>query len=174
MRRTLLGAGLALTLMAVSCGQGVATLDSGAGPSGSSSSVSKATPTPTAAPTATPSPTPSAGLTCNLPALPHCDDKCCTAGGTVMFVSELELAEADLYKTQPNLFQSNGQVKNNFEYLAALAKRLTQLTGLCAEANAHDEIRVKRDQTVSQHIDVLISDVTPWVGGAYTCRPASF
>lgn len=172
MRRTVLGAGLALTLMAVSCGEGVATLDSGAGPSGSSSSVSQATPTP--APTATQSPTPSAGLTCTLPSLPHCDDKCCTAGGTVLFVSELELAEADLYKNQPNLFQSNGQVKNNFEYLAALAKRLTELTGLCAEANAHDEIRVKRDQTVSQHIDVLIGDVTPWVGGAYTCRPASF
>jgi hypothetical protein len=45
---------------------------------------------------------------------------------------------------------------------------------ICAEPLGHDELRIKGDQNVSQHVDVLISDRTPWVGGAYTCRPASF
>jgi hypothetical protein len=92
----------------------------------------------------------------------------------VLFTPELEAAQDDLRRNQPALFHANGQVKSNFEYMGALAKRLTERTGLCAEPLGHDELRVKRDQTVSQHIDVLISDVTPWVGGAYTCRPASF
>ena len=45
---------------------------------------------------------------------------------------------------------------------------------VCAEPLGHDELRVKSAQDVSKHVDVLISDREPWVGGAYTCRPASF
>ena len=113
-------------------------------------------------------------LSCTLPSLPHCDDQCCTSGGSVIFRTQIEAAEADLTKTQPGLFLPNGDVKDKLEYIAALAKRLTQMTGICSEPNGHDEIRVKENQTISQHVDVLIADQTPWVGGVYTCRPASF
>ena len=91
-----------------------------------------------------------------------------------MWRTQIEDAEAELFRTQPNLFFSNGNVRDKFEYMAALAKLLTARTGLCAEPLGHDEIRVKENQNVSQHIDVLIADESPWVGGAYTCRPASF
>ena len=134
----------------------------------------QATPTtPVATPTPTPTPAPGI-LSCTLAKLPNCDAQCCTQGGSVMFRSQLETAENDLTRTQPQLFRSNGDVRDNVEYMDALARRLTQLFGLCAERLGHDEIRIKDSQVVSQHIDVLISDVTPWVGGAYTCRPASF
>ena len=91
-----------------------------------------------------------------------------------LFYAQIEAAEDDLTKTQPGLFLPNGDVKDKFEYISALAKRLTQMTGICSEPLGHDEIRTKDNQSVSQHVDVLIADQTPWVGGAYTCRPASF
>jgi len=177
--KTVFGAALALTVMTMAaCGDGIGGVTTGTSPSGSPTPVATATPKPgtTPAPTPTPSPTPKPGtLACTLPALPICDADCCSAGGTRLFTQEIQSAEDDLYVTQPGLFLSNGDVKNNLDYLAALAKRLTELTGLCAQANGHDEIRVKRDQTISQHVDVLLGDnTTPWVGGVYTCRPASF
>ncbi|MEO8500860.1 MAG: hypothetical protein ABI565_08080 [Vicinamibacteria bacterium] len=173
MKTRILGASVVLSLITMSCGDGIGGVSTGtgSGPSAQPTPVAIATATPVAQPTTTPAP---GLLTCTLPKLPNCDAQCCSAGGTVLFESELLAAEADLTRTQPGLFQSNGNVRDNFQYLAALAKRLTELTGLCAEPLAHDELRIKRDNNVSQHIDVLIADVSPWVGGVYTCRPASF
>lgn len=132
-----------------------------------------ATPTPTATPAATP--TPSTGLTCQLASLPDCAATgCCERGGTPLFTAEVERAMNDLENTRPDLFGAGGKVRDNLVYLQVLAQRITQLTGLCTKPEGHDEIRVKRDQTVAQHVDVLISDEFPAVVGVYTCRPASF
>ena len=171
MKKTTIGSAMALATLVIGCGTGIGDGTSGSGPSATPTPVAAATPAPTAVPTPTPA---TSNLTCNLAKLPNCDANCCSAGGSVMFRSEIEEAQADLVRTQPGLFQGNGDVRNNFDYLAALAKRLTERTGICAEALAHDEIRVKRDQSVSQHVDVLIADVSPGILGAYTCRPASF
>lgn len=166
-----IGACTALLLTISACGKGVGD----ASPSTTTTTTTGGGSTPTPTPTATPTATPTTGtLSCTLPKLPNCDATCCTAGGSVIYRAELEAAEDDLTRTQPGLFTSNGNVRDNIQYMAALAKRLTERTGLCAEPLGHDEIRVKGNQDVSQHVDVLISDVTPWVGGAYTCRPASF
>jgi hypothetical protein len=174
--RTVFGAAVALAVMTMAgCGDGIGDVTTASSPSGTPKPAATTTPAP-GTPTPTPTPTPKPGtLTCTLPSLPICDAACCSAGGDRLFTKEIQAAEDDLYNTQPGLFLSNGDVKNNLDYLNALAKRLTEMTGLCAVANAHDEIRVKRDQTVSQHVDVLSgNDATPWVGGVYTCRPASF
>ncbi len=176
MTKTAFGAAVALAVMTMAgCGDGIGDVTTGSSPSGTPTPKPGATATPTPAATPTPVPTPKPGvLSCTLPSLPLCDAACCSAGGSVLFRNELETAEDDLVKTQPGLFLSNGNVKDKLEYLVALSKRLTELTGLCSAPNGHDELRIKRDQTVSQHVDVLIADETPWVGGAYTCRPASF
>lgn len=172
MKKTSLGATLALALLLPSCGDGIGDVTTG-GPSATPTPV-PATPTPTATPAATPTPTTN-NLTCNLaPRLPNCDAQCCREGGSVRWRVQIEATQADLTRTQPGLFFSNGDVRDNIEYMTALGRRLTQLYGLCAEPLGHDELRVKEDQNFSQHIDVLISDRTPWVGGAYTCQPASF
>ena len=171
-RKTAFGATLALAVMMVSCGDGIGDVTTGSGPS--ATPTPRATPTtPVATPTPTPAPSPGV-LSCNLAKLPNCDAQCCQQGGSVMWRSQLETAQADLRGTQPQLFRPNGDVRDNIEYMDALARRLTQLFGLCSERLGHDEVRIKQDQNVAQHIDVLIADVTPWVGGAYTCRPASF
>lgn len=170
MKNTALGATIALSMMMASCGDGIGDVTSG-GPSATP------TPVPTPTPTATPVPTPTPNtnnLTCNLARLPNCDAQCCREGGSVRWRVQIEATQDDLRRTQPNLFFSNGDVRDNIEYMTALGRRLTQLYGLCAEPLGHDELRVKEDQNFSQHIDVLISDRTPWVGGAYTCQPASF
>jgi hypothetical protein len=174
--KNVFGAVLALAVMTMAaCGDGIGDVTTASSPSGTPKPTVTPTPGP-GAPTPTPSPTPKPGaLSCTLPSLPICDAACCTSGGTRLFTQQIQAAEDDLYVTQPGLFKSNGDVKDNLQYLDALAKRLVEMTGLCAIANGHDEIRVKADQTISQHVDVLAGDnATPWVGGVYTCRPASF
>lgn len=174
MNKTTLGAAMALAVLMVGCGDGIGDVTTG-GPSGTPTPAPTATPTPTPTATPAPTPTPNTGsLTCNLSRLPNCDAQCCREGGSVRWRVQIEATQADLTRTQPGLFLSNGDVRDNLEYMAALGRRLTQLYGLCAEPLGHDELRVKEDQNFSQHIDVLISDRSPWVGGAYTCQPASF
>ena len=176
MKKTAIGATVALTVMMIGCGDGIGNGTSGSGPSGTPtpSTQATATPAPTAAPTATPST--NGTIACKLPKLPNCDATCCSSGGSVIYRSDIEAAEDELTRLQPGLFLPGGNVRDNIEYMNALARQLQNRSNgnICAEVLGHDELRVKGDQNVSQHVDVLISDVTPWVGGAYTCRPASF
>ncbi len=173
MRKTAIGAIFTLAITMISCGDGIGDVTTGSAPSGTPTP--QATPAATPAATPVPTPTPNSNvLSCNLARLPNCDAQCCREGGTVRWRSQIEAAQADLRNTQPALFFSNGDVRDNFQYMAALSKRLTEMFGLCAEPLGHDEIRIKEDQNFSQHIDVLIADASPWVGGAYTCQPASF
>jgi hypothetical protein len=170
--KTTFGATLALAVMMVGCGDGIGDVTSG-GPTGTP------TPAPTATPTATPVPTPTpatGNFACQLPRLPNCDAQCCSAGGSVIYRAEIDNAQNTLRTRRPDLYFSNGDVRDAQQWMQILAQELQNNTQgrICAEPLGHDELRVKGDQNVSQHVDVLISDVAPWVGGAYTCRPASF
>lgn len=100
-----------------------------------------------------------------------------------MFFDEIDDAQRDLEKTRPDLFRANGSLAvDELTYTDALAAKVTAMTGLCArgggrggESFSKDEIAIKRDNTVSQNTDVIIgSSNTPYIGGRYTCRPASF
>jgi hypothetical protein len=175
-KKTVFGATLALSVFIMSgCGDGIGDVTTGSGPS-ATPTPTQATPTPapTAAPTATPGS--SAAIACRLPRLPNCDAQCCSAGGSVIYRSQIESAQDELSRTQPGLFLPGGNVRDNVEYMTVLARLIQNRSdgNICAEVLGHDEIRVKGDQNVSQHVDVLIADVTPAVLGAYTCRPASF
>jgi hypothetical protein len=167
----LFGATLAFAVTALGCGDGIGDITSG-GPSATPTPAPTATPVPTPAPTATPT----ANATCQLARLPNCDAQCCREGGSVIHRAELDAAQNSLRNRRPDLYLSNGDVRDNFQWMQVLAQEILNNTNgrVCAEPLGHDEIRVKSDQSVSQHVDVLISDRTPWVGGAYTCRPASF
>jgi hypothetical protein len=175
-KKTAFGATLALSVLIMSgCGDGIGDVTTGSGPSATPTPVpATPTPAPTAAPTATPGT--SGTIACKLPKLPNCDAQCCSSGGSIIHRSQIESAQDELARTQPGLFLPGGNVRDNFEYMAALARLIQNRSdgNVCAEVLGHDEIRVKSDQTVSQHVDVLIADVTPAVLGAYTCRPASF
>ena len=93
----------------------------------------------------------------------------------MIYANEIDAAQASLRSSRPDLFFGN-DVRDNLEYMQVLAQEILNRSNgqICAEPLGHDELRIKGDQNVSQHVDVLISDRTPWVGGAYTCRPASF
>lgn len=140
-----------------------------------------ATPTPT--PTPTPAPTPTPVMTCNVPANDDCGRSgCCTQGGTLQFEAEIEAAQAALEHSSPDLFNPNGSLRvSEEEYTAALAKKITEMTGLCARGGgrptsiSRDEVAVKRNNNMSQNVDVILGATnTPHIGGIYTCRPASF
>ncbi len=172
MTKTAFGATVALAIMMAGCGDGIGDVTTGSGPS------STPTPAPTAtpAPTPTPTPPPAANATCQLARLPNCDAQCCREGGGIIFRTEIDVAQNSVRTKRPDLFFSNGNVRDNFEYLKVLSQEVLNLSSgrICAEPLGHDEIRVKGDQTVSQHVDVLVADVSPAILGAYTCRPASF
>lgn len=174
MRKTAIGALVALTTFMVACGDGIGDAKTGSSPSGTPTPAPTATPAPTPTPTATPAP--GGNIACRLPKLPNCDATCCSNGGSVQQRGEIEAAQDELVRTQPALFLPNGNVRDNFAYLAALARTIQNRSNgnICAEALGHDEVRIKAGQDISQHVDVLIADVTPAVLGAYTCRPASF
>jgi hypothetical protein len=80
------------------------------------------------------------------------------------------------------MFNANGSLRVDEEdYTEALARKITEMFGLCARGGGHgtsiskDEVAVKRDNSLSQNVDVIAGfNNTPHVGGRYTCRPASF
>ena len=175
MKKTAIGAMVALAVFMVGCGDGLDGSSTGSGPSATPTPAPTATPAPTVAPTATPAP--GANATCQLARLPNCDAQCCTNTGANVFLrNEIDVAQNSVRTKRPDLFLSNGNVRDNLEYLKVLSQEILNLSNgrTCAEALGHDEIRVKNDQTVSQHVDVLVADVSPGILGAYTCRPASF
>jgi hypothetical protein len=147
---------------------------------GTPSAPTVAAPSPTPAPTPTPTPT-ATTRSCTLPAMPDCGRNCCREGGTPQFDNEIVAAQAALRQSMPQLFNPNGSVDGEEEYTAELAKKITELTGLCARGGGQgtsiskDEVAIKRDNSLSQNVDVIIgSSMVPYVGGRYTCTPASF
>ena len=181
---------LPLTLAFSNCGDGLdlkpftGPAGTGTGGTGTGGSKSTPTPVPTATPAPTATPTPAAGLTCQLPTRPDCGNSgCCSEGGTALFNSQINDAQADLERTRPDIFNSNGSLKiEELDYTDLLAKKITALTGLCAVgggrdggSRSKDEVGIKADNNVSQNVDVIIgSSHTPYIGGRYTCRPAAF
>jgi hypothetical protein len=171
--------GLPLVLGLSSCGDGVPP----SGPSGAGG-----TPTPTATPTPTPAATPTPSTSnpvCQLPERSDCGNSgCCSEGGSPLFNAQINDAQADLERTRPDIFNSNGSLRlDELEYTDLLARKLMQLNpGMCAvgggrggNSRSKDEVGIKTDNNVSQNIDVIIgSSHTPYIGGRYTCRPASF
>jgi hypothetical protein len=142
------------------------------------------TPTAAASPTPAPTPTPSPSAStrsCTLPAMPDCGRDCCREGGTPQFENEIVAAQAALRQSMPQLFNPNGSVDDDEQYTAELAKKIVEMTGLCARGGgkgtsiSKDEVAIKRDNGLSQNTDVIIgSTMQPYVGGRYTCTPASF
>ena len=169
---------LPLAMTFSNCGDGMAPA-APASPTGAAASVS--TPTPAATPAATPVQTAS----CTLPTRPDCGNSgCCSEGGAPLFNAQINDAQADLERTRPDIFNSNGSLKlDELEYTDLLATKLMALNpGMCArgggrngESYSKDEIVIKTDNNVSQNVDVIIgSSHEPYIGGRYTCRPASF
>jgi hypothetical protein len=143
-----------------------------------------ATPTPTPTPTPAPTPTPTPAIkTCTIEPNGDCGNSgCCRRGGDIQFEAEIEAAMVALEKSDPDLFESDGSLAvDEEEYTAALAKKITEMTGLCARGGGRpttiskDEVAVKRDNNMSQNVDVILGSTnSPAIIGAYTCRPASF
>ncbi len=142
-----------------------------------------ATPSPSPTPTPTPAPSPSA-LGCKLESQDDCGRSgCCEEDDDpTIFEDEILAAQEALKKSWPEAFFDNGSLDvTEEEYTEALAKKITELTGLCARGGGNrtsisrDEVAIKRDNSMSQNVDVILgAKNTPHVGGVYTCRPASF
>lgn len=184
-RVTLASLGLPLAFALSSCGDGldlVPNLSAPGAPVTTPTPVPTATPAPTPTPAATPTPT--SGLTCRLPSLPDCGNSgCCSEGGTALFNAQINDAQAELERTRPDIFASNGSLRvDELEYTDLLAAKITSMFGLCAvgggrggNSRSKDEVGIKADNNVSQNIDVIIGSTnSPYIGGRYTCRPASF
>ena len=141
--------------------------------------------TPTPAPTATPTPAPTAtptALKCELPERNDCGASCCSEGGGNPYVGVINDAQANLQRTRPDLFNSNGSLAvDEVTYTRILAEKITALSGVCAvggglgSSRSKDEVGLKRDNNSSTNVDVILGSThTPDILGVYTCRPAAF
>jgi hypothetical protein len=186
-RLSLASAAVIMAAALSGCGDGLtSTTPSNPSGGGTPTPTPRPSATATATPTATPvaTPTPGQGLTCQLAARPDCGNSgCCSEGGTALFNAQINDAQADLERTRPDIFNSNGSLRvDELEYTDLLAKKIVSMFGLCArgggrgnESYSKDEVVIKADNTLSQNVDVIIgSSNTPYIGGRYTCRPASF
>ncbi|MEO8358933.1 MAG: hypothetical protein ABI672_02790 [Vicinamibacteria bacterium] len=164
-----------------SCGDGLDAPTANATPT----PTPRASATPTATPTPAATPTPSGSASCTLPARPDCGNSgCCNEGGTPLFNAQINDAQAELERSRPDIFFSDGSLRlDELEYTDLLATTLMRMNpGMCArgggrngESYSKDEVVIKTDNSVSQNIDVIIgSSHSPYIGGRYTCRPASF
>jgi hypothetical protein len=121
-------------------------------------------------------------LTCQLPDRPDCGASCCSEGGGNSYVGVINDAQADLERTRPDLFNSNGSLKvDEVTYTRILAEKITAMTGICAvggglgSSRSKDEVGLKRDNNQSTNVDVIIGSTnTPDILGTYNCRPAAF
>lgn len=151
--------------------------------------VASPSPSPSPSPSATPSPSPSPSpvetVTCGLPAQSDCGGSgCCTEGGVPLFNEQISVAQAALREARPDLFNQDGSIKvGELVYVDLLAKTLmVQNPGMCARAGSRvndsiskDEVAIKTTNGISQNVDVIIGGSNqPYVGGRYTCSPASF
>ena len=170
---------LPLAIALSSCGDGLETSPTGnATPTPTPRPTTSATPTPTPAPTATPVTT----LKCELSERPDCGATCCTEGGGNSYVAVIDNAQTDLERTRPDLFNANGSLRvDEVTYTNILAAKITAMTGICAigggqgSSRSKDEVALKRDNNQSTNVDTIIgSSNTPYIGGAYNCRPAAF
>ena len=98
-----------------------------------------------------------------------------------MFEAEIEAGMRALERSNPELFDDGEIAVSEEEYTAALAKKITEMTGICCRGGGRpttiskDEVACKRDNNLSQNTDVIIGSTnTPAIVGVYTCRPASF
>jgi hypothetical protein len=139
------------------------------------------TPAPTPSPTPTPTPTPVA-LTCNLSSRVDCGAACCRPGGSPLFDAEIRAAQDAVRLELPGMFNADGSVAvADAAYTAAVATRVTALFGLCAmggneeHSTADDEVAVKRDNKLSQNVDLILGSTRqPGIYNRFTCQPASF
>ena len=184
MRVTLATLALPITLAFSSCGDGLDLTPNLSGPAGTASGGNNPTPTPT--PTATPTATPIQNATCSLSSRPDCGGSCCfeAGAGSNDFVGVINDAQADIEKTNPEIFNSNGSLRvGEEEYTTLLAARITSMSGgnVCSvgggrgSSRSKDEIGVKRDNDRSINVDVISGAANaPHIGGIYECRPAAF
>ena len=176
--------GLPLAFVLSSCNDGLDQTPNLSGPV-AVTTIPTPTATATPAPTATPVPTPTPGAApkCELAERPDCGlSGCCTEGGGNSYFSVIDNAQADLERTRPEIFNSNGSLKvDEVTYTDILAAKITAMTGICAigggrgSSRSKDEVGLKRDNNSSTNVDTIIgSSNTPYVGGVYNCRPAAF
>jgi hypothetical protein len=120
--------------------------------------------------------------------MPDCGDSCCREGGTPLFDAEILQAQAAVRADHPDWFRPNGSLRvGDEQYTDAVAKKVTELFGLCARGGdargprggghsiSGDEVAIKRDNDLSQNVDIIIGSTrTPSIVRHFTCRPASF
>jgi len=111
-----------------------------------------------------------------------CGAWCCRDAGSPLFDVEVRAAQEAVRLEEPQMFGPDGSVVvEDSVYTAAVAARVTSMFGLCAmggnkhHSTGNDEVAVKRDQKLSQNLDLILGSTRkPGIYKRYTCEPASF
>jgi len=145
------------------------------------------TPAPAPSTTPTPTPTPSAAVAaCTVGPMPDCAADCCDEAEDGLFDDEIVNAIAAVRRENPDWFGRDDQIQvSAAEYTNAVAGQITKLYGLCARGGdkpgppvghsiSEDEVAIKRDNRLSQNVDIIYGNGQAGIIRYFNCRPASF
>lgn len=130
-----------------------------------------ATPTPAPTPSATPS-----AKSCTLPTMPDCSRAgCCALGPPAAFEVEIRAAQKEFLVRFPEMVRPDNTIRDTSFYTQQVAKIIIESNGYCSiPGPGFGEIRVKKSNELAQHVKIVSSFDTPFIGSIYTCIPASF
>jgi hypothetical protein len=92
---------------------------------------------------------------------------------TASFQAQVELAQADVARTRPDLFDG-GRVRSEDSYVQEVA-RVLRTRGLCAsQGGPKDEVAVKTTNDWNDQYDIVLASGQTWTSYQVTCRPSRF
>ena len=91
------------------------------------------------------------------------------------FDAEIRAAQQDFPVRFPEMIRPDNTIRDTSFYTQQIATYLIQNYGYCAVPGpGFGEIRVKKSNDFAQHVKVVSSFDTSFIGSVFTCIPASF
>lgn len=100
---------------------------------------------------------------------------CCREESSSVFAARVEEAQEIVRRERPDLLDGS-RVRNEDQYVQAVARALEQRFGLCAkQGGPADEVGVKNSNSFNEQFDIVYGNGTVRPAGhTVTCRPARF
>lgn len=100
---------------------------------------------------------------------------CCAQGPPAAFEVEIRAAQKEFLVRFPEMVRPDNTIRDTSFYTQQVANIVVETNGYCSiPGPGFGEIRVKKSNELAQHVKIVSSFDTPFIGSVYTCIPASF
>jgi len=108
--------------------------------------------------------------------MPDCSrTDCCAQGPPLAFDAEIRAAQKEFLVRFPEMVRPDNTIRDTSFYTQQVANIIVTTWGYCAVPGpGFGEIRVKKSNDFAQHVKIVSSFDTSFIGPVFTCIPASF